>query len=176
MIILGIPWIRTTNSEWLTDEKRTLKNNTSNISIPYFYGRFFGPKRGKWRRKMMHARMTGSGFTVLHQQQRELQACIVCTETKNFLQQNCNCNYWCHCSKLMTLSGCNTETLTITRLENVHTVYKIWHIALFRSSQLYWRYTACLIFLFNFCLEDVLVWQMLSYAWQVQGGKIYVFL
>jgi hypothetical protein len=46
---------------------------------------------------------------------------------------------------LMTLSGCNTEILTITTLENVHTVYKIWHITLFRSLQLYWRNTACFI-------------------------------
>jgi len=77
---------------------------------------FLGPKRGKWSRKTMHARMTDSGFTVLCQQQWELQVCIESTEPTNFLQQNCNCNDRCHCSMLMTLSGCSTEVLTINPL------------------------------------------------------------
>jgi hypothetical protein len=34
----------------MTDRrKQDLKNNTSNTSIQYFYGWFFGPKRGEWQ-------------------------------------------------------------------------------------------------------------------------------
>ena len=64
-IVSGIWWVRTVNSEGLTQENDTLRSNASSIIIHSLYGRLFGDQK-TWKMSVEKqcARMMNGGFTV----------------------------------------------------------------------------------------------------------------